>query len=844
MIIVKKLSKTYNSKFNGVYEVFRDINITFPSKGFVCIVGESGCGKTTLFNLIGGLDKDFTGEIKSYGYLLKGNELNEYRNNIVGFIFQDYNLIEEFTVMENLAIPLNIQGYSKIEIANKIHEALIKVNMNSHLNSYPNELSGGEQQRIAIARALIKNSKVILADEPTGNLDDINAKEILDILKDISEDRLVIMVTHDVKNANEFSDWKIEITDSKLAYELVGLETEDTIERTNIIKSKISFGLLLSISLKWLKLNMLRTLLITILFIITLSIIGVGVVVDNTSEIEIISQTINQKDELFISSISSAISAVTYTNDYVIGDIENISGIYEKEELYTDFINEFGASNALLSSRIYIVNDRDNNESLFIKHFNIDDETRLYFLSEEIDYAIPNFVGNMPRNLNEIVISDLLGYLLFEKEDFIGETIKINRYEFIGDIVEKEFIVVGKINTNFSISGTLNFDVHTDAYYYYQNYSIDTPIVFSEDALYAQMFALEGAIDDFDLMHRYVGTVFNGVSYLYENDTKIVRLYGDFYSSEIIDSDSLFGNSPSNSTEICLSIDQLKLILENKDQEIDSLLEGIISWNEFTNIVGLSEVDVVYGGEETQNHYNPVIPDRLTISGVFTEYTYTPSIGSHPIIFHESLILELNNKYPYNKIGLAIINNSNQIQEELEYIYSKKFINVHQEPEINFGEIKMITNSEGSFLLYKSIYDFESGIKEISTSSVFVSIGFGFILLFLFSYTSIQSKQKTFGILRSLGFSKINIALIYIYEGITILIISFIFGLILTNYIVLMISDYLFSNTIFETDRLIILNAISALRIFMIAFLLILSSSFISLIRIIKMSPIDMIKLK
>ena len=168
MLILKNINKVYNSKFKSKVTALKDINLYFSNNGCNVILGPSGCGKSTLLNIIGGLDEQASGNIIYNSYDIKAKDYDLWRNNIIGFIFQDFNLISDLTIYENLAIVC--YDKSKDETDLMIHEVLCKVGLKNYENRYSYEMSGGEIQRVAIARALLKNSKILLADEPTGNL--------------------------------------------------------------------------------------------------------------------------------------------------------------------------------------------------------------------------------------------------------------------------------------------------------------------------------------------------------------------------------------------------------------------------------------------------------------------------------------------------------------------------------------------------------------------------------------------------------------------------------------------------------------------------------------------------
>ena len=221
MIRVKNLIKIFKSKKKDKCIALDNVSFTLEDKGFVFIIGKSGSGKTTLLSIIGGLDNLTKGEISINGNLFskfKEKDYVNYRNTMIGYIFQDFHLIDELTIYENIKISLDLQNNKDVSL---IGEMLEKVGLKGYENRYPNELSGGEKQRIAIARALIKNPRIILADEPTGNLDTKTTSQVLSLLKELSKERLVIIVSHNLNDAREYADRIIELSSGKIINDLM-----------------------------------------------------------------------------------------------------------------------------------------------------------------------------------------------------------------------------------------------------------------------------------------------------------------------------------------------------------------------------------------------------------------------------------------------------------------------------------------------------------------------------------------------------------------------------------------------------------------------------------------------
>ena len=213
MIKINNLSKIYKDNTQAL----DNVNLTL-NNNFISIVGQSGSGKSTLLNMIGGIDRPTSGEIIIDDLdisKLNDNELSLYRNKNIGFIFQSFYLNGNYKVIENVMLPLIIANIKKIEREILATEVLVKLGILHLKDKYASEISGGEAQRVAIARAIVNNPKILLADEPTGNLDSKNGIMVMDLLKEISKDRMVIMVTHNL-DYTKYSDEVITISDGKI----------------------------------------------------------------------------------------------------------------------------------------------------------------------------------------------------------------------------------------------------------------------------------------------------------------------------------------------------------------------------------------------------------------------------------------------------------------------------------------------------------------------------------------------------------------------------------------------------------------------------------------------------
>ena len=235
MLEVRGLSKIYKTKKGADVKALDNVSLQFPKTGMVFLLGKSGSGKSTLLNVCGGLDAPTSGEILVKGRSSKDfsqSDFDSYRNTYVGFIFQEYNILNEFSVEDNIALALELQGKPKDKKA--VAELLKQVDLEGYVKRKPNTLSGGQKQRIAIARALVKSPEIIMADEPTGALDSVTGKQVLETLKKLSQDKLVIVVSHDREFAEQYGDRIIELKDGQVLSDVTKTQEEKTVISSNI----------------------------------------------------------------------------------------------------------------------------------------------------------------------------------------------------------------------------------------------------------------------------------------------------------------------------------------------------------------------------------------------------------------------------------------------------------------------------------------------------------------------------------------------------------------------------------------------------------------------------------
>lgn len=362
----------------------KGINLRFRDCEFVSILGQSGCGKTTMLNIIGGLDKYTSGDLKINGVSTKNykdRDWDFYRNNSIGFVFQSYNLIPHQTVLSNVELALTLSGVSKAERKKRAIEALEKVGLGEQIHKKPNQMSGGQMQRVAIARALVNNPDILLADEPTGALDTETSIQIMELLKEISKDRLIIMVTHNPELAKDYSTRIVRlldgvITDDSDPYSLEDMEadirakeaakaktSEKKIKKSGK-KQKTSMSFFTALSLSFNNLMTKKTRTILTAFAGSIGIIGIAMILSISNGIQLYIDRV-QRDTLSSYpitlqaesiDISSMVTSMTGNSDSE--EHEDKSKIYSND-IMGDMINTMVKevkSNNLSEFKKYIEN--------------------------------------------------------------------------------------------------------------------------------------------------------------------------------------------------------------------------------------------------------------------------------------------------------------------------------------------------------------------------------------------------------------------------------------------------------------------------------------------------------
>ena len=363
MLSIKKIYKSYGTKENKQL-VLKDINLNFRPNEFVAILGPSGSGKTTLLNILGGLDRYDSGDLIINGKstkCFKERDWDSYRNKSIGFIFQSYNLISHISILSNVEMGLTLGNINRSEARKMAVAALEKVGLKEHIHKKPNQLSGGQMQRVAIARALVNNPDIILADEPTGALDSKTSTQIMDLIKEIAKDKLVIMVTHNDILADIYASRIIKLSDGKIVSDSNPYEAKKENKEYNLKRTKMSFITALGLSLNNIKTKKGRTLLTS--FAASIGIIGISLVlalsngfqkqIDNFEK-----DTLSNMPILILKDgidMSEAVSTITvngnddteYPDDKIVRkekDVETVSHSNKLDDNYLSYLNNIDSS--------------------------------------------------------------------------------------------------------------------------------------------------------------------------------------------------------------------------------------------------------------------------------------------------------------------------------------------------------------------------------------------------------------------------------------------------------------------------------------------------------------------
>ena len=722
MLELKNIKKSYKTG-EFVQHALKGVSLTFDRNEFVCILGASGSGKTTLLNIIGGLDRYDSGDLIINNMSTKkfnDNLWDAYRNNCVGFIFQSYNLIGHLSVLENVEMSLTLSGVKNKK--EKALSALDRVGLKDHAYKKPNQLSGGQMQRVAIARAIVNDPEVILADEPTGALDTKTSKQIMELIKEISKEKLVIMVTHNPDLAKKYATRIIEVKDGEVISDSLPKEKYKDKNNIEIKKTKMSFLTALKLSFNNIRTKKGRTFLTA--FASSIGIIGISIILSLSNGFDK-QVDIYQKNTL--SNFPITISKNTMSMDEkqmeeMMGSMMPGKGDYPKDKVIYSFdINSYNMLHTNNITKEYIEYIEKLDDSL-ISGISFTRATNLNLLvknGEDVKSVSSNELnmGVIPKEL--------------DKEDFMMEAFDLLDGEYPKDITDIVLVVDSKNRVDTKILKALGLR-DKDKIDFKEVLGKEIKLVFNNQyyTKYMNMFIPNSNLDD--------------VYYNKENLTLkvvgIVRNKEDNYLGQIATSMNSLGNITDTSS--MMSSNNIGSILYKND-----LVEKVISVN--------SSSDIVLSQSKSDN-------------SVFTGEKLDSDSKENMLLFlgskDEPFMINI---YPKD------FESKDKIIEYLD----KYNIDKNDENKIVYNDLASTFISFGSKIM--------DAITVVLIAFSAVSLVVSSIMIGIITYISVLERTKEIGVLRSLGARKKDVSRVFNAETFIVGVLSGLIGVLIARLLII-----------------------------------------------------------
>ena len=730
MIVLKEIEKIYQTKNSPQVVALKNINLTFESKGMVFITGKSGCGKSTLLNILGALDSCTSGsmiiENKNINEFTE-KELDNYRNSYVGFVFQEFHVLNAYNVYDNIRLAKELQ---QEKISEKELDAYLeKVSLTNLGKRKMNELSGGQKQRIAILRALIKNPRIILADEPTGNLDKINSEQIFGILKEISQEKLVIIVTHDLEAAQKYADRIIELKDGEIIN-----DTKPTLnpEKTTLTLKESHLPFLFALKLAWnnLKRYPKKCILTVILFFISLlcCILLINSSLFNSTSLAIKLMNLNENYNIEVHKINY-VQNTKWKEEWQSEEDQYLKNIYSGTtnpiyELY-DFTTPL----------TFYLNTPQEPSKLFPTTPNITS-----YVEIKDPKILTNLTGSIPTSSNEIVIHEyladyIINYGIKEKN---GSWIPQNEEELLSKthpiyLGDNEVYISGILKEETSYTEESLEDETT--YAAYQNYIQKASTVyvkgFTNEVKLNQ--TKESTLNQFTLAGDHQQKLsFTALDTLQENESLLTIDALILGNSKFKEAYEEYLNANPLSTE-----EETKLWVNNYLKQYQT--ECNLFFQDFLNYQNIPITVKIIG-----------IADENILSSSLVEKYMTTGKRKTGVLIHEE------NSHTLKKL----LSNLN---------FQVTFLNVGENPYEVSSNMISITNEVST--LYNTL---KKGISFLALAFT----AFTFLLLLNIVDDTVRYSKKEIGVLRALGTSKKDIFKIFAIETSTITLLSYILSFI------------------------------------------------------------------
>lgn len=786
MLELKKISKVYKLE-NFKQKALDNISINFRNCEFVSILGPSGSGKTTLLNIIGGLDNYTSGDLIINGISTKkynDRDWDTYRNHKIGFVFQSYNLITHQTVLSNVELALTLSGVKSKERKKRAKDALKKVGLIEHINKKPNQLSGGQMQRVAIARALVNNPDILLADEPTGALDSKTSVQIMNLLKEVAKDRLVIMVTHNSDLAEKYSTRIIDLKDGEIKGDTNPYnKSDENNETTKDKKTNMNFLTALSLSLNNLMTKKGRTILTA--FAGSIGIIGIALILSLSSGVQ---NYINRVQEETLTSYPLMIednsvdltSVMTEQMDKLKKDenTKQSNKIYSNN-MMTDTLSIMSSkvqSNNLKSFKEYIEKNKEINKYTTSIDYKYNIELQLYKsdIEDKIVKVNPNTI------LSTMGITDMqASYFMFKdvfSEIIDNDELNNQMYEIVSGRMPKNYNeVVLVVDKNNRISDyvlyALGLKDQQELKEMFEKVRKGEKVVTTDTSYeYSELIGLKFKL----LLNTDYYEKVNGLwidksedeEFLREKlkDSEEITIVGIIKPNKdsAVTSSTLGGILYTDSLEkhVLKKVEDSQIVKEQKQNPEINIITGLEFSDEEFNINDLSFEQQMYLSSLNQEE----------LAEVITKYKESYSLTYEKVL---------------EKLGSIDLDNPSGI-----YIYAKDFeskdaikniINDYNEQQRkNSKEANVINYNDVVGMLMSSVTDIVDIISYVLISFVSISLVVSSIMIGIITYISVLERTKEIGILRAIGASKKDVSRVFNAETLIIGFTSGMFGILIT----------------------------------------------------------------
>ena len=779
MLQLQHISKVYHTG-DQEFHALKDISIRFRENEFVSILGQSGSGKTTLLNIIGGLDQYTSGDLLIQGKStkqFKDRDWDSYRNHTIGFVFQSYNLIGHQTALSNVEIAMTLSGVSKAERKKRAIEVLERVGLKDHLYKKPSQMSGGQMQRIAIARALVNDPKVVLADEPTGALDSETSVQIMDLLKDIAKERLVIMVTHNPELAQKYSTRIVQVLDGNILSDSNPCEPTEETKQVDIqfTKTKMSFITALVLSFNNLLTKKGRTLLTA--FAGSIGIIGIALIlalsngvsdyIKKVQEDTLVSLplTISEQNQSNLLATSPDLSEKPYKDNHELGINTILTNLLKKQI----------GKNDLASFKTYLEEHASKVESLT-------KDIRYRYNLQPFIYA--SDTSNGPKSILPSTLADevetanqtMKGYLQnlnYWSELSSDSSMLESKYDVLeGRFPQDKSEIVLIVDENNQISDLLLYSLR-----------IKDPSELNDTKKLDELSSQTYQYSDF------IGKTFKAVV----NTNRFVK------------ENNLWVNKIDNASYMKTQIEnglQLKIVgvLRQKDGTssgvnapsggiayTSALIDYTSEHIQNSDIVKEQEANQnlnVFTGKDFAKDPKPFSSENLTEEEKIQLAKMTPEEQAQYVQQYND---NSASTYEENLAKMGVINKSKPAAIEL-YTSSfqqkqdlKEFINAYNTAKKEAGEDdKVLAYSDDIQTIMSSITTLVGVVTTVLVGFVAISLIVSSIMISIITYISVLERTKEIGILRAMGASKKDIRRIFTAETAIEGLISGVLGITIT----------------------------------------------------------------